>query len=174
MRVPGFSGDPISIEYLTRPRAFRRKLLHGPGPGVEVHAASFIRQRRIVLDSALLRQRSEHRRILVHELFHFAWVRLDAPARRSWAQLLQTELRARARGELGWSAELAKNRLLPSDPASNHPRFRRYLSEAFCDTAAWLFAGLPRHPEFTLAARYRTARRQWFKEMVARRPLVAL
>ncbi|MCU0248339.1 MAG: hypothetical protein MUC42_17350 [Bryobacter sp.] len=174
MRFPGFSGDPITIEYLTRPRAFRRKLHNGPGPGVEVHAASFIRQRRIVLDSALLRRPSEHRRILVHELFHFAWVRLGAPARRSWARLLQAELKARARGDLGWSAELAKSRLHPSDPATNHPRFRRYLSEAFCDTAAWLFAGVPRHPEFTLASTHRAARRQWFKSLVAGRPLLLL
>jgi hypothetical protein len=35
--------------------------------------------------------------------------------------------------------------------------------EAFCDTAAWLWCGVSRHPEFTLAARRRPARRQWFR-----------
>lgn len=174
MRVPEFSGAPLAIEYAAQPRAWRGSLHHGPGPGVEVHAASYIRQRRIVLDAALLRNPSEHRRILVHELFHFAWVRLGPPDRESWARLLKAELRRRARGELGWSAELAKSRLRPSDPSSNHRRFRRYLSEAFCDTAAWLYAGVRRHSEFTLAPPMRAARRAWFRNLVRRRPSFGL
>ena len=174
MRLPDLSGAPISIEYLDDPRAWRGRLRSGPGPGVEVHAGSFIRGRRIMLDSALLRSPAEHRRILVHELFHFAWVRLGAPNRESWAALLSRESAARARGDLGWSAELAKSRLRPADRAANHTRWRRYLSEAFCDTAAWLFAGVRAHSEFTLARRHRLARRAWFAGLLARRPVLPL
>jgi hypothetical protein len=174
MRVPDFYGAPLAVEYLQGPRAWRGRLRAGPGPGVEVHAGSFIRQRRIVLDSTLLRQPAEHRRILVHELFHFAWVRLGTPDRESWAALLARELSARARGDLGWSAELAKSRLRAGDSTANHTRWRRYLSEAFCDTAAWLFAGIPRHGEFTLATRHRNARREWFRSLLARRPELPL
>lgn len=174
MRVPDFSGAPLAVEYLDSPRAWRGKLHTGPGPGVGVHAGSFIRQRRIVLDSALLRRPREHRRILVHELFHFAWVRLGSPSRDCWSALLARELSARARGELGWSAELAKSRLLPGDIEANHARWRRYLSESFCDTAAWLFAGAGSHAEFTLATRHRNARRQWFRALLQRRPVLPL
>lgn len=174
MRVPDFSGAPLAIEYMDDPRAWRGKLRGGPGPGTPVHAGSFIRQRRIVLDTALLRRPREHGRILVHELFHFAWVRLGPAERESWAALLTREAKAHARGELGWSAELTKSRIGPNDRAANHQRWRRYLSEAFCDTAAWLFAGIARHPEFTLARRYRLARRAWFNDFVKRRGTIPL
>lgn len=174
MRLPDFSGAPLAIEYMSDPRACRGKLREGPGPGAPVHAGSFIRQRRIVLDKALLRRPREHRRILVHELFHFVWVRLGPVERESWTALIARETEAHARGELGWSAELAKSRIGPNDRAANHSRWRRYLSEAFCDTAAWLFAGIARHSEFTLARRHRLARRAWFKEFVNRRGTIPL
>lgn len=174
MRVPDFCGAPLAVEYMPDPHAWRGRLISGAGPGLRVHAASFIRQRRIVLDAALLRHPREHRRILVHELFHFAWVRLGSPDRATWAALLAREIRARARGDLGWSAELSKTALKPDDLAHNHRRWRRYLSEAFCDTAAWLFAGIPRHSEFTLARRHRSARRAWFGALLRRRPALSL
>lgn len=174
MRVPDFSGTPLAIEYMPDPHAWRGKIRSGAGPGVQVHAGSFIRQRRIVLDTALLRRPREHSRILVHELFHFAWVRLGSSDRDSWASLLASEIRARARGDLGWSAELAKNGLTHGDVATNHRRWRRYLSESFCDTAAWLFAGIPSHSEFTLARRHRLARRTWFKSLLKRRTTLPL
>jgi hypothetical protein len=41
-------------------------------------------------------------------------------------------------------------------------RWREYCCESFCDTAAWLYAGVARHEEFTLAAPLRAARRKWF------------
>lgn len=169
MRVPEFSGTPLAIEYMADPHAWQGKMRGGPGPGAQVHAGSFIRQRRIVLDSALLRRPREHRRILVHELFHFVWVRLGRTDRESWEALLCREVQARARGDLGWSAELAKSRLQPDDVTGDHTRWRRYLSEAFCDTAACLLSGIPRHSEFTLARRFRRARREWFRGLLRRR-----
>jgi len=170
MRLPGFAGSPIQVQYLKAPRVLRRKLHSGPGPGVEVHAASFIRERRIVLDAELLKQPAEHGRILAHELFHFVWVRLGNAWRRSWAALLRAELRSRVRGELGWSAELAKSRLRPGDAETGHVRFRRYASESFCDTAAWVYGRAGRHPEHTLVAGWRAKRRAWFANLLKQAP----
>ena len=128
-----------------------------------VHAGSFIRERRIALDSGLLGEPRELARILVHELFHFAWVRLGNARRRSFEELLAREIGRQARGELGWSAEWRKGGLRPGDAARRTPRWREYVCESFCDTAAWLFANIDSHPEFTLAARHRRARREWFE-----------
>ena len=126
--------------------------------GQEVHAATFIRQRRIVLDRALLASRAELGRILVHELFHFVWVRLSNAQRHGYAAAIENELEARARGELGWSAEMRKRAL-----ASRAGRaWREYVCESFCDTAAWLYSGVRRHQEFTLAPRFRERRAAWF------------
>ena len=77
-------------------------------------AATHIPRRRILLDAGLLRaDPGEFERILVHEIFHFAWVRLSNQTRRSWEGVLAAELAARARGELGWSSEWRKNKLTP-------------------------------------------------------------
>jgi hypothetical protein len=129
-----------------------------------VHAGSFIRKREIVLDQELKRQPQELARILVHELFHFAWVRLGNPARRSYETLVRQEWKQRARGELGWSAE-SRKRALSRDArrAGDLPRWRDYLCESFCDTAAWIYSGVRRHPEYTLAARHRNRRAEWFR-----------
>jgi hypothetical protein len=82
--------------------------------------------------------------------------------RRSYEDLLHREWKQRARGELGWSAELRKA-MLPGNPGSRtHPKWRDYSCESFCDTAAWLYSGIARHPEFTLAQRHRERRAQWF------------
>ena len=43
-------------------------------------------------------------------------------------------------------------------------RWREYLCESFCDTAAWLYSGLPSHEEFTLAPRFRRPRARWFAD----------
>jgi hypothetical protein len=133
--------------------------------GQEVHAATFIRQRRIVLDRALLASRAELRRILVHELFHFVWVRLSNAQRRGYVGALEDERAARARGELGWSAEMRKRTL--GAPAGR--AWREYVCESFCDTAAWLYSGVRRHGEFTLAPRFRERRAAWFAAAFARR-----
>jgi hypothetical protein len=143
-----------------------RRLESGPGPGLEVHAASFIRRRRIVLDRELLRHPGELARIFTHELFHFVWVRLNNRERASWAALLASE---RGRGELGWSAQLRRNRLSPASVASNSRAWRLYCCESFCDTAAWFFARRARHHEFTLGARAGRARASWFERWLAAR-----
>jgi hypothetical protein len=121
----------------------------------------------ILLDAGLLDQAGEFERILVHEIFHFAWVRLSNQTRRSWEGVLASELAAGSRGELGWSAEwrknkLGKDKLGRSDIRRRTPAWRRYVCESFCDTAAWLCAGLRLHDEYTLAAGPRRIRRRWF------------
>lgn len=115
-------------------------------------AGADIRRREIHLHPSLERRAAEYRRILTHELFHFAWVRLGNPKRAAWKELLRAELAARALGELGWSSEWRKQEL----PA----RFDEYACEAFCDTAAWVFAG-GTSDEYTLAAKWREKRKTW-------------
>jgi len=153
-------GDPIRI-------AVRRNLRVRAGKivargGTEVHAATFIRQRRMVLDADLLRSDSELRRIVIHELFHFVWVRLGNSVRRSFEDLMQ--LQVRARGDLGWSSEYRKAELDIEDMRRRSRRWREYCCEAFCDTAAYLYARSRQHDEFTLAERYRRKRMVWFEK----------
>lgn len=156
---PRLEGRPIEIRFAPSLRAHRGKLLSG-ARGREVHAGSFLRRRRIVLDAALKSHPSELARILIHELFHFAWLRLGNPKRRSFEELLRRET---ADGELGWSSERLKVELDRRDAALRTRRWREYVCESFCDTAAWLISGNRRHEEFTLAARARRARRTWFE-----------
>jgi len=146
--LPIVTGRPIRVEV-------RRSL----GPH---HAAASMNRRLILLDSALLAIRGDFERILVHEIFHFAWRRLSNPARRSWERVLRREMAAGAEGELGWSAELRKTKLKRRDPIDRTPAWRRYACESFCDSAAWRFAGLRSHDEFTLPAAFRRLRREWF------------
>jgi hypothetical protein len=163
-RWPRLDGRPIRIRLLHSLRAYRGKLLSGDERGVEVHAATFLRRRRIVLDTSLLDDRGELRRILAHELFHFAWVRLGNGARRSYEDLLREELRRRTAGELGWSADIRKQKLTSRDRRMRGRRWREYACESFCDTGAWLLAGMARHDEYTLDVRSRTKRRRWFRD----------
>ena len=129
-----------------------------------VHAGAFLRDRRIAFDADLTSDPKEFARIFVHEIFHFAWVRLGNRRRWSYENLLRAEMSARARGELGWSAEWRKRALRSADAQQRTRRWREYACESFCDTAAWLFAGIRYHPEFTLAPRFRHFRREWFTE----------
>jgi hypothetical protein len=144
----------------------------GEGKGREVHAASFLRERRIVLDGALRQQPGELARILVHELFHFVWLRAGNPARRSYEILLADELRRRARGELGWSAECRKVELDTRDRTTRSRAWREYACESFCDTAAWLWARAEEHDEYTLRKRFRTGRQTWFDRFLSGRRLM--
>jgi hypothetical protein len=96
-------------------------------------------------------------------LFHFVWLRAGNPVRQSFETLLSGETR---RGELGWSAEWRMGVLTPADVQGRSRRWREYCCESFCDTAAWLYSGVRRHPEFTLAARFRRARRVWFRKTI--------
>jgi hypothetical protein len=156
----------VRLRFLPGLTADRRRLYSNRPRGEPVYAGSFIRKREIVLDKELKQQPRELARILIHELFHFAWVRLGNPVRRSYEELLREEWKQHARGELGWSAELrkialAKIALGKSGPAQT-ALWREYLCESFCDTAAWFYSSGRRHPEFTLAARHRNRRAAWF------------
>jgi len=59
-----------------------------------------------------------------------------------------------ARGELVESSSVKKTPACTPD----------YVCESFCDTAAWLYAGVHHSPDFTLAARWRNFRRSWFED----------
>jgi len=147
-RLPSLTGAPIRIA--RRPGLSDR---HGAS-----HAVTFLRARRILFDCAP----AEAPRIFVHEVFHFVWLRAGNAARASFSQMLASEIEGGARGELGWSAELRKCKLTEADQRNRTRRWREYCCESFCDTAAWLYSGVERHDEFTLAKRYRKTRRQWF------------
>jgi hypothetical protein len=147
-RLPPLGGAPIRI---------------GRMPGLRSrygasHAGAMLRDRRILIDCAP----AEFPRIFVHEVFHFVWLRTGNAARRSFEQLLASEIEGAASGELGWSAELRKGKLTAADRGHRTRRWREYCCESFCDTAAWLYSGVARHDEFTLAKRCRKFRRQWF------------
>lgn len=157
-------GSSIRIRFLPDLRAGSHKLYSQRPHGQPVYAASFIRKRRMVLDQELQRRPRELMRILVHELFHFVWVRLSNSVRKSYLALLRSEWKRKARGELGWSAELRKTHLQRASRAPNSEKhWRDYACESFCDTAAWLYSGLRKHPEFTLAISHAKRRAEWFR-----------
>jgi hypothetical protein len=114
------------------------------------------------MDAASAWNPQECARIFIHELFHFVWVRLSNARRWSYEALLREEWLAGARGELGWSAEWRKRALGTGDPEARTRRWREYVCESFCDSAAWLLSGVRSHPEYTLASRFSRRRRQWF------------
>lgn len=123
----------------------------------------------MVLDVDLKAHPAELARIALHEIFHFVWLRLNNAERRRWEQLLMEELAAGARGELGWSAEMRRNALRSGDLRRRTRRWRDYVCESFCDSAAWAFSGLRSHGEFTLPARFRPARRRLLQEVFRHR-----
>ena len=146
-RLPPLAGAPVEIA-----RAGGLRDRRGA-----VHAGSFLRRRRMAFDCA----RAEFARIFAHELFHFVWLRAGNPARRSYEEMVKPECLAGAPGELGWSAQWRKGKLTRRDIRGRTRRWREYCCESFCDAAAWLYSGVRRHPEFTLAARLRRRRRAW-------------
>jgi hypothetical protein len=153
-RLPPVAGQPVLIE-----RAPGLRDRGGP-----VNAGAFLRERRIGFNCAA----REFGRIFTHELFHFVWWKAGNPARRSFEQLLESEWKAAARGELGWSAEWRKDALRAADVGARSRPWREYCAESFCDTAAWLYAGAGKHAEFTLQSRFRPGRRAWFGEFLKR------
>jgi hypothetical protein len=164
-RLPALEGGRIRLEWRLGLRVRGGRLHPGTGSGQEVHAAAFIRERRLALDRELLRHPPELARILVHELFHFVWVRLGNRERAGWSAVLAAQ---RGRGELGESARLRRNRLQPADVETRGRRWRLYCCESFCDTAAWYFASRRRHSEFTLGRRGRQARQSWIEAWLER------
>lgn len=153
--IPPVAGRPVEIEFRTTIQ---------DDEGGEAHAATDLRKRRMLIEERLMAQPEEFARIFVHELFHFAWLRLGNARRRSYEDLVARELRRGLRGELGWSAEWRKKKLALRDRRERTRKWREYCCESFCDTAAWLYAGVPRHREFTLARPARAERREWFLE----------
>lgn len=149
------TGRPIEIRY--RDHLFDTA-------GNPAHAATFIRRRLIVLDLELRSDSREHRRILIHELFHFVWVRTGNETRLRWEALLRSEWKAKARGEAGWSAEWRKRELTTEDIARRSRKWREYCCESFCDTAACLETGW--QTETTLARSRLAIRRFWFAKQL--------
>ena len=131
--------------------------------GVKMDAAAYLRERRVVLERRL--RGRELQRVTVHELFHFVWWRLGNPARLSWEALVAGE---RSRGEAGWSAEWRKGALSAADRHNRTRRWREYVCEAFCDSAAAIFASAAQN---TLASRFLARRREWFVATLGGRPL---
>jgi hypothetical protein len=156
-RLPSMRGAAIRLHSVKDLRDER-------GP---VHAAAFLRERRIAFDCSP----AEFPRIFVHELFHFVWVRAGNPMRWRYERLLREERSGGARGELGWSAEWRKRALAAADVKRRSRRWREYCCESFCDTSAWLYSGTRRHPEFTLAAKWRRRRDAWFRRELGAGPL---
>ena len=157
LRLPPAAGAPILIE-----RVAELRDQHGTA-----HAGSFLRERRITVACT----RDEFPRVFAHEWFHFVWLRAGNPLRRDFERLLAAERQAGARGELGWSAEWRKRLLTQQDVRERSRRWREYCCESFCDTAAWMYAGLEGHAEFTLAARFRRRRQAWFTQNVSGKQL---
>ncbi len=149
--------------------ALRSSSFAGTAPGGGVDSASRV----ILLDSEVLRPRGDFERILVHELFHFAWVRLSNEPTLGLGADPGSRVRTRsAKGELGWSAERRKNKLASRDMQRRARAWRLYACESFCDTAAWRFAGVQRHEDFTLAARFRLLRGEWFRQHIESRTVL--
>lgn len=156
--LPELEGNPIAV---------RLQVV-----GATVHAQTDIRKRVIALDEDLAGHPAELARILIHEVFHFAWVRLGNIRRSEYADIIAREFTQGARGELGWSSEHRKIALRGTAVLQPvHPKWREYICESFCDTAAWRYSGLADHDEFTLSQRYRRTRALWFAESFGHGPI---
>ena len=145
---------------------YRRNLRDTAGHAA--HAATYIRRRLVYLDTELKNDPEERERILLLELFHLVWTRLGNQSRRGWEALLSAELRSRARGEAGWSAEWRKDRLTAHDVDARSRRWREYCCESFCDTAAFVVGG--HGGEVTLSRRRLAARAAWFRASLGAGP----
>jgi hypothetical protein len=160
--LPAMFGNPVYFELYPSLTAHRGQLFSGADIGTPVHAAAFIRKRIVVLETGLLAQTDRLRLILIHEVFHFVWVRLGNGQRQAFADLLADELRAKARGEVGESAGV-KKRLFQEQSSFAVPLrlWRDYVCESFCDSAAAFFSGVVDKEHCTLAARWAKRRYEW-------------
>lgn len=161
--LPLEASSPVQVAFLPELTAYRGQLLSGSNRGTPVYAASFIRQRRIVLETALLSNPAVLRFIFVHELFHFAWLRLGNARRNQYSCLLSSEIKAKARGELGESSAVKKSEFLAARNLATSSRiWRDYLCESFCDSAASIFTEGPLHEGSKLGKTWTALRREWF------------
>lgn len=157
-----FEGPAIDWRFADGLRVRRGRLEMGKGQGVEVHAASFARRREVLLDQALVRVPDELRRVVIHELFHFVWLRMNNGQRRQWGDLLKAE---RSTGELGWSSEWRRKQLASCDGEMNTRRWRDYVSESLSDTGAWLLSGGAGDQDRLLGRKWIDRRRRFMLEL---------
>lgn len=144
--------------------AYRGRLFSCTERGTPVYAASFIRRRSVVLESALLRTPRLLRAIVVHELAHFVWTRLGNLPREQFSALLLQEWLRGARGELGESAAVHKAGLPESAVMEKNRRWRDYVCESFCDTSSAFLVPGNLYPGPRLAGRFVQRRQEWFSE----------
>jgi hypothetical protein len=163
-KLPRLEGRPVDVSLRPELTVHRGQLLSRSPRGKAVHAGADIKKRFMVLDTTLTRNSSELERIFIHEVYHFVWARLSNAKRWSYEELVAGQMEAR--GELGWSAEEAKEHVSDDDRRARNRRWRDYVCESFCDTAAWVYSNALVHEEWTLAPRYRTARKRWFAESI--------
>ncbi len=165
-RLPLFCGEAIRIQIRPELLVSGNHLLNSGGAGAAVYGAASIAERRILLEGALLRRPVELGRILTHEIFHFVWVRRSNGDRWSYEGVLDFEFEQHARGELGWPSESVKLTLTRADRRYRSRRWRQYVCESFCDSAAWYFAvGDRPHEELTLKPRFRAQRAIWLRNL---------
>jgi hypothetical protein len=161
--LPLEPSSPVQVAFLPEITAYRGKLLSGTNRGTPVYAASFIRQRRIVLETSLLSSPLVLRFMFVHELFHFAWVRLGNVRRDQYSRLLRDELDSKARGELGESSAVKKAELLVQGGLSLRQKiWSEYVCESFCDSAGSIFTDGPVHNGAKLGKDWTALRHEWF------------
>jgi hypothetical protein len=157
--------NPVQVAFLPELTAHKDKLLSGQERGTAVYAATFIRQRRIVLESGLLARPAALRFIFVHEVFHFVWSRLGNTRRNEYVRLVAQEVASNARGELGESSSVKKEELRGDSAISSSPAvWRDYACESFCDSAAFLFTGVVVHEGAKLGKTWIAFRRKWFEQ----------
>jgi hypothetical protein len=97
------------------------------------------------------------------------WRRLGNGKRAEWNALVSREFQAGARGEMGWSAEWRTDELRKQGAVSHVRKWRDYLCESFCDSAASLFVRT--HGEITLKPRFRLRRERWLERLMEQGPL---
>jgi hypothetical protein len=170
-RLPLLRGKKIHVCLRQKLTAHRGMLLSRSSKGIPVYAGCFLGKRQIVLDDSMLRTPNVLARIFLHEIFHFVWWRLGTPLRRSFEALIREEIRNKATGEMGWSAECQKLGLTKGDELRRTRRWWDYLCESFCDTAAWSFGNKRPSCELTLHKKFRAVRHRWMKENLHTRPL---
>jgi hypothetical protein len=94
-------------------------------------------------------------------------MRLGNRGRTQFSELLANEYMHRARGELGDSAAVKKSLLERRDCLTNSRRWRDYVCESFCDTAAWRYSGVRQKDLSRLASGWRRRRELWFDSKFA-------
>jgi hypothetical protein len=166
--LPIEPSSPVQVAFLPELTAHRGKLLSGEDRGIPVYAASFIRQRRIVLEATLLASPASLRFIFVHEVFHFVWVRLGNKKRAEYSRLVAYEMDHKARGELGESSAVKKAELRVERQISLESQvWRDYACESFCDSAGCIFTGRSVHDGARLGKAWTAIRREWFLQNLA-------